>query len=80
MEHENQSSHTQATVIHGPVGLHAGLALLKVRYGRVTQRHPIQNYAVGASFRSHASDLHLLQQVQRLLRFLAFPQAKMTAL
>ena len=35
--------------------------------------HPIQNSAVGANFRSQASDLRLLQQVQRLLRFLAFP-------
>ena len=35
--------------------------------------HPIQNSAVGANFRSQASDLHLLQQVQRLLRLLAFP-------
>ena len=38
--------------------------------------YQIQNSAVGANFRSHASDLHLLQQVQRLLRFLAFPHRR----
>ena len=64
--------HASISYTHGPLCM---LALHCSKYDTAVlpDGYPIQNSAVGANFRSQASDLHLLQQVQRLLRFLAFP-------